>query len=136
MPVNEASEILALTLIFVVHVVGGLMLVWGMLDSAARPGWDPRGWWRRGEGPDDEPPMPRPSPPPARVRRPLPLPGAEPSAVRLRGTKQLRDAHPRPPRRPQRTPRPERSPQGFPRSVRSCAARCVQMAVPGRVRHE
>ncbi|HEV7806416.1 MAG TPA: hypothetical protein VGO80_11390 [Solirubrobacteraceae bacterium] len=108
MPVNEASEILALTLIFVVHVVGGLMLVWGMLDSESRPGWDPR-WWRRDDGPDGDPPAPRPSPPPRRA--PLPLPGAAPSDVRLRGEERLRDAYPRPPRRPQREPLPEREPQ-------------------------
>jgi len=104
--VNAASEILALTLIFVVHVVGGLMLVWGMLDSGSGPGWR---WWRRGDGPDDPPPAPsRPSPP--SVRTPLPLPGAEQSRVRLRDEAPLRDAHPPPPRRPGREPQPERSP--------------------------
>jgi hypothetical protein len=91
----------------VVHVVGGLMLVWGMLDSGSRPGWDPRRW-DRDDGPDDEPPAPRPTPPPA--RSPLPLPGALPSSVRLRDERRLGDAHPRPPRRPQREPQPERAP--------------------------
>ena len=33
----EAQEILALTLIFVVHVAGGVMLVWGLLGGDARP---------------------------------------------------------------------------------------------------
>ena len=42
MPANEAEEILALALIFVVHVAGGLMLVWGMFGSDTRPGWWPR----------------------------------------------------------------------------------------------
>jgi len=105
--VNAASEILALTLIFVVHVVGGLMLVWGMLDSGSGPG---RRWWRRGNGPDDPPPAP-PSPSPPSVRFPLPLPGAEPSRVRLRDETPLREARPLPPRRPGRELRPERSPQ-------------------------
>ena len=108
MPVNEASEFLALALIFVVHVIGGLMLVWGMLDAGSRPRWYPR-WWRRDDGPDDDPPEPRPTPPP--VRAPLPLFGAVSSDVRLRGEERLRDARPRPPRRPQRLPRPERTPQ-------------------------
>jgi hypothetical protein len=113
-PVNEASEIVALALIFVVHVIGGLMLVLGMLDPGARPRWDPRGWWPRDDGPDDDPPAPGPPAPPAterRRQRPLPLPGAAASDVRLRDERRLRDAHPRPPRRPQRTPQPERSPQ-------------------------
>jgi hypothetical protein len=107
-PVNEAEEILALTLIFVVHVVGGVMLVWGMLDGDARARWRPR-WWRRGDGPDDPPDDPRP----ARPSGPLPLPLADtrPSRVRLRDETQLRDAHPRPPRRPQHVPEPARSPQ-------------------------
>jgi len=106
MPANEASEILALTLIFVVHVLGGLMLVWGMLDSDGRRG---SGWrWRRDDGPGDDPCPPRPTPPTPRAS--LPLPGAAPSRVRLRDERTLRDGRPRPPRRPQRAPRPERSP--------------------------
>ena len=113
MPVNEASEILALTLIFAVHVIGGLMLVLGMLDPGARPRWDQRGWWPRDDGPDGDPPAPEPPAPPpaARHQRPLPLPGAVASDVRLRDERRLRDARPRPPRRPQRGPQPERSPQ-------------------------
>jgi hypothetical protein len=105
--VDSASEILALTLIFVVHVAGGLLLVWGMLDSDHGPRW-----WRRGNGPDDPPPpppAPRPPAPPS-ARSPLPLPGAAPSRVRLRDDVLLRDSHPRPPRRPGREPGPERSP--------------------------
>ena len=105
MPVNEASEILALSLIFVVHVAGGLMLVWGMLDGDARP-WP---WWRRrgGGGPGGPPPAPMPPAPPA-SRTPLPLPGADASRVRLRDETPLRDGYERPARRPQRSP--ERSP--------------------------
>jgi hypothetical protein len=104
----EAQEILALTLIFVVHVAGGVMLVWGMFgrDMGPRPRW-----WRRDDGPGDPPPPgPRPTPP-SQHRRPLPLPGSWPSDVRLRDHTPLRDAHPRPPRRPSRSPQPARSPQ-------------------------
>jgi hypothetical protein len=104
MPVNEASEILALALIFVVHLVGGLMLVWGMLDGDA-----PARWWRRGDDPGDDPPGPRPTSPPA-TRSPLPLPACAASSVRLRDERNLRDAHPRAPRRPERAPLPGRSP--------------------------
>jgi hypothetical protein len=103
MPVNEASEILALSLIFVVHVAGGLLLVWGMLDGNSRPGPP----WRRrrgGGGPGDSPPEPQP---PA-SRAPLPLPGSRPSPVRLRDETPLRDGYERPGRRPERSP--DRSP--------------------------
>jgi hypothetical protein len=106
MPGNEAEEILALSLIFVVHVVGGLALVWGMLDSDARP----RPWRRGGGGGGgpDGPPTP-PQPPPPRVSRaPLPLEVSRPSDVRLRDEMPLRDGYERPARRPQRTP--DRSP--------------------------
>jgi hypothetical protein len=103
----EAQEILALTLIFIVHVAGGVMLVLGLLSGDTRP--RPR-WWRRGDGPGDPPPGPRPTPP-SEDRPPLPLPGSRPSDVRLRDETPLRDAHPRPPRRPSRSPQPARSPQ-------------------------
>lgn len=108
MPSNEASEILALSLIFVVHIAGGALLIWGML-GADGPRWRPP-WWRGGGGPDDPSPDDRPlGPSPA--RRPLPLRGAVPSRVRMRDQTPLRDAHPRPARRPSRPPRPVRSPQ-------------------------
>jgi len=103
-PANEAEQILAMALIFVVHVIGGLMLVWGMLENDA---WRPR-WWRRGDDPGDPPPVAPPPPSPGRAR--LPLAGAQPSRVRLRDETPLRDAHPRPPRRPAREPQPERAP--------------------------
>ncbi len=103
----EAQEILALALIFIVHVAGGVMLVLGLLGGDMRP--RPR-WWRRDDGPGDPPPGPRPTPP-TTDRRPLPLPGSGSSDVRLRDHMPLRDAHPRPPRRPSRSPRPARSPQ-------------------------
>jgi len=106
MPVNEASEILALSLIFVVHVAGGAMLVWGMLRGDA-PGWRPR-WWRGGGGSDDPPPDDPPPPSPTAPRRPLPLQDAVASRVRLRDETPLRDAHPRPARR---LPHPARAPQ-------------------------
>jgi hypothetical protein len=105
MPVNEASEILALSLIFVVHVAGGLMLVWGMLEGDARP--HPWRRWRGGGGPDDPPPEPSPPSPPT-TRAPLPLAGAAATSVRLRDETPLRDGYERRPRRPQRAP--ERTP--------------------------
>lgn len=110
MAVDEASEILALALIFVVHVAGGAMLVWAMVSGDA-PAWRPRGWGGGG-GPDDPPSDdPPPSPGPSPRRLPLPLDDTEPSRVRLRDKTPLRDAHPRPPRRPSRSPQPARSAQ-------------------------
>lgn len=114
MPVNEASEILALSLIFVVHVAGGLALVWGMLEGQARPG----PWWRHrggGSGPDDAPNDPPPPSPPA-ARPLLPLRGATPSRARLRDETRLSDGYEHPARRPQRAP--DRAPG---RPVRGCA---------------
>ncbi|MGI8728637.1 MAG: hypothetical protein ACR2LK_01325 [Solirubrobacteraceae bacterium] len=106
MAVDEPSEILALTLIFVVHVAGGVMLIWAMLSGDA-PGWRPR-WWRGGGGPGGPPPDD--SPPPLSPS-PLPLDDSVPSRVRMRDRTPLRDAHPRPARRPSRAPQPTRSPQ-------------------------
>jgi len=106
MPVNEAEEFLALALIFVVHVVGGLMLVWGMIGGDARPDGRRRPW-RRDDGPDAPPDDPPPSPPVSR----LPLPGAAASRARLRDEVPLREAYPPVPRRRQHEPAPERAPQ-------------------------
>ncbi len=39
MPAAEAEEIIALALVFVVHLVGGLLLVWALLDADQRAGW-------------------------------------------------------------------------------------------------
>jgi hypothetical protein len=35
----EAEEIIALSLVFVVHVAGAVMLVWALIDSEQRAGW-------------------------------------------------------------------------------------------------
>jgi hypothetical protein len=111
MPGAEAEEIVALALVFAVHVVGGLMLVWALLDSEQRTGWRRR--WGGGGGGD--PPAP-PSPPPgsphrAEPARPaLPLPVAAASRVRLREPGQVADGYPRPARRPAHEPQPQRAP--------------------------
>jgi hypothetical protein len=99
MPAGELPEILALTLVFVVHVIGGALLVWALLDDEARDGWRRR-WRRRGQQPPDGP---RPA---AAVRPPLPLPDAAPSSVRLREPGRVGDAYPRPARRPAHPPAP------------------------------
>jgi hypothetical protein len=109
MPAGQAEEIIALALVFAVHVVGGVLLVWALLDDDQRSGWRRR--WGRGR--PDDPPMPPPPPDAGTgVRPPLPLPGATPSAVRLRGPLRLADRYQRPARRPARpaAPTPRRSP--------------------------
>jgi hypothetical protein len=108
-PQTELQEILALTLVFVVHVIGGLALVWALLEEDTRSGWRKR--WGPGGG-DDPPPAPRPAPPsPRAVRSPLPLAGADPSPVRLRGPGRLADARPPARRRPDHVPQPARAPR-------------------------
>lgn len=105
MPVGQAEEIIALALVFVVHVIGGVLLVWALLDAEQRSGWRRR--W--GRGGDDGRPPPGPQPPPGGgrgERPPLPMPGADPSRVRLRDAVRLAQRHPRPARRPVHPARP------------------------------
>jgi hypothetical protein len=97
MPAGEAEEIIALALVFVVHVVGGLLLVWALLDGEQRAGWRRRWGWGGGE---DPPPAPPPPGPAGELRPPLPLPRTSPSRVRLREPVRAGDVYPRPARRP------------------------------------
>jgi hypothetical protein len=97
MPAGEAEEIIALALVFVVHVVGGLLLVWALLDGEQRAGWRRRWGWGGGE----DPPVPQLPPGPAGdLHPPLPLPRTSPSPVRLREPIRAGDAYARPARRP------------------------------------
>jgi hypothetical protein len=96
------SEALALLLTAVVHIAGLVALIWALImDAEDRPDW--REWWPGGgeKLPGD--------PPPAPPAGQLPLPGAAPSAVRLREPARIADGYPAPDRRPahppQRTPR-------------------------------
>jgi hypothetical protein len=110
MPVGQAEEITALALVFAVHVIGLLMLVWALLDAEQRAGWRKR-WPRGDDGPDAPPtPGPRGTPAPVDVRPPLPLPDAAASTVRLREPLRVADGYPRPARRPAHEPKPQRAP--------------------------
>jgi len=114
MPAAEAEEMIALALVFAVHLVGGLMLVWALLDAEQRAGWRRR--WNPPRPPGDEDPPAPPSPPSGSPRRaepartPLPLPVAAASRVRLREPGQVADRYRRPARRPAHEPQPQRAP--------------------------
>lgn len=112
MPVGEAEEIFALALVFVVHVVGGVMLVWALLDREQRAGWRRR-WRGGGGGGGDEPPQgPQPPSDGGRGTPPaLPLPGGEPSRVRVREPARVAERYPRPGRRPSHPPGPAPQPE-------------------------
>jgi hypothetical protein len=100
---GEAEEIIALALVFVVHVVGGLLLVWALLDGEQRAGWRRRWGWGGGEDPSQPQPPPGPAGdprPPLPLPLPLPLPRTAPSRVRLREPIRAADVYPRPARRP------------------------------------
>jgi hypothetical protein len=99
--VEHAEQLIAMSLVFLVHVLGAVALVWAMLDDR---GW--RGlkdWWPRDDGPSDDPrDDDRPTPGGGRVD--LPLPSATPSPVRLREPGRIGDATARPARRPEHEP--------------------------------
>lgn len=102
-----SGELIAIGLVFLVHVAGAAFLVWAITaeDDDVR---GLRGWWPRDEGEDGEPPRP---PEPSGGPSDLPLPTTDPSPVRLREPGRLGDAHPPPSRRPVHPPHPAREPE-------------------------
>lgn len=110
MPDGQAEEIVALALVFVVHVIGGAMLVWALLDDRQHRAWRRRWGWGGGPGDDDDRPM-SPGPRGGGRAATLPLPpDAAPSRVRLRQPARVADGYPRPSRRPDHLPAPEPTP--------------------------
>jgi hypothetical protein len=94
-----SGEALALSITFLIHLIGLCVLFGALLTSEDRRGW--RGWWPTDDGGGGSPPPPGDICPPA-----LPLAGAEPSSARLREPGRIADAHPRPARRPEHGPEP------------------------------
>ncbi len=97
---------LAIVLTFVVHLLGGAVLVWHLMGSGAdgeeRGSW--RDWWPRDE---PEPPV-EPAGPTGDGAATPPLPDAQPSPVRLREPGRIGDRKPAPSRRPTHPVVPER----------------------------
>jgi hypothetical protein len=111
-PQAELREIIALSLVLVVHLIGALALVWALLEDSTRAGYRRRWGFGGGGGEDPDPPPPAPRPTPGRaVRPPLPLADAAPASARLRGPGRLADARDRPARRPDHAPEPARTPR-------------------------
>ena len=96
MGLSPTMEIAALVLTFLVHVLGGAVLIWNLMGAQGeRPSW--RDWWPRD---DDGGPEPAgPSPVPSGDGMPL-LPDAVPASVRIREGERLADHRTRPTRRP------------------------------------
>ena len=109
---GEVEEIVALALVFGVHVLGAGMLVWALLEPEQRTGWRRRWGWGGGDPPPPTPPS-DPGGTTSRVVNPpaaLPLTVARPSSVRLREPTRVADGYPRPARRPAHDPQPQRAP--------------------------
>jgi len=101
------TEIAALLLIIAVHVLGAVVLIWGMIDrdDPDRGSW--RDWWPRG---DDEAPA-GPDPEPSSGGMPAPvLPQSVIPSARVREGGRIGDLTPRPARRPEHPPVPRRMP--------------------------
>lgn len=107
------TEIIALLLTVVVHIIGAGALIWGMIDrdDPDRGSW--RDWWPRDDRGDDPGPVaPEPQPQGGLAVPVLPESRVAPSRVR-EGTR-IGDLSPRPARRPSHpttpTPAPSRTP--------------------------
>lgn len=105
-----SKEFVALALTLGVHVLGAVVVIWGLLDED-RIDWRSFLWPRDGGG-DGPGPGPEPTPvdPGAGGFGGLPLPDARQAPERMREPGRLADLRPRPPRRPAHTPAPERVP--------------------------
>jgi hypothetical protein len=102
---SNQTEIVALVLTVVVHLIGAGALIWGMIDhdDPERGSW--RDWWPRDDRGDDGPSVdPGPRPSGGAVVPVLPQSSSPPGRVREGG--RIGDLTPRPARRPAHPPAP------------------------------
>ena len=103
---SAEMELLAIGLTFVVHLIGGAVLVWALIDRDDADAGSWRDWWPKDDR-DPEPPVEPVGPRGGGVERPA-LPDAQPSPVRLREAGRLGDRKAAPARRPAHPSVPER----------------------------
>ncbi len=96
---------IALLVLVVPHVIGGVFLGWWILPVSARQ--ELRGWFREDDGGIDPARRP-PAPGGGGAGSSLPLPDAVPAVARMRQPGRLGDAVPPPARRPLHPVDPER----------------------------
>lgn len=102
-----SKEVIALGLTLGVHVLGAIVVIWGLMDGD-RLDW--RSFLWPSDGQDGGGPQGEGSPSGPGGPRALPLPDAQQSPVRMREPARLADLRPRPQRRPAHVPEPERDP--------------------------
>jgi len=103
------GAVVALFLTVLVHLLGGIVLIWAMAGS--EPFRRIFTFASEGDG-DGGLGAPPPAPDPAGPRDgALPLPDADRSPVRLREPARIGDRYPKRPRRPEHEPEPQRAPE-------------------------
>ncbi len=102
------TEVIALVVTIVVHIVGAGVLIWGMIDQEhpdGGGGW--RDWWPRDDRGDDGPPAdPEPRPSGGTALDVPVLPQSSPAPGRVREGGRIGDRTTRPARRPAHPPAP------------------------------
>lgn len=112
------TEVAALVLTVLVHLIGAGALIYGMIDfdDPNRGSW--RDWWPRddrGDGGPDLPDAPEPSPQGGGLPIPVPvLDESRPAPGRVREGGRIGDLTPRPSRRPAHPPTPTPAPERVP----------------------
>ncbi len=98
-------ESVALLVLVLPHLIGGVFLAWWILPASAKH--ELRGWFRDDEGGEHAPRRPD-APSGGGGRSNVPLPDAGPASVRMREPGRLGDGRSQPRRRPQHPVEPER----------------------------
>ncbi|WP_354701888.1 hypothetical protein DSM112329_02227 [Paraconexibacter sp. AEG42_29] len=114
MTLTKDTEIIALVLTVVVHIIGAGALIWGMIDrdDPDRGSW--RDWWPKDDRGDDGPGPVAPEPQPQGGLVVPVLPESRPAPARVREGGRIGDLTPRPARRPAHPPAPQPAPSRTP----------------------